>query len=102
MLKANPTSTVETQRSIDRLPMGTDLLGIDGKGYEHHFSQAKWRVFVRFEDEIVYEQDIRRGRLSRWVDHIDDRRGWQTLNYSEGTAFEGVVDQLAEAMEANA
>lgn len=89
-----------TQESIERLPIGTDLLGIDGKGYEHHFSQARWTVFVRCESEIVFEQDIGRGRLSRWVDHIETKRGWQTLNYSSGQALSGDTDHVSAAMEA--
>lgn len=99
MSQANTSSNTDEQGSIDRLPIGTDLLGVDEQGMEHHFSQAKWTVYVRFEDEIVHEQDIGRGRLSRWVDHIDDRRGWKKLNYSDGRSLAGDVEYVAAAME---
>lgn len=99
-MKANTSSNTDTQGCIDRLPMGTDLLGIDGEGYEHHFSQAKWSVSVRFEGEIIYEQEIAPGTLSEWVEHIDgdDKRGWKKLNYSSGRALAGDADHVAAAM----
>ena len=70
-------------------------LGTDAAGAVHHYSAYDDRVVVVATDgRIERTVDLSDRRLSAWLAYVDEKRGWQNLNYRESFA-----EIVAEALE---
>lgn len=62
-----------------------DPLGVDGKGETHFLSDDRERVAVidgEPDEDLVDEADLVQdinGDVDRWIDHVEDRRGWASF-----------------------
>lgn len=51
-------------------------VGIDEKGYDHHYYAPADVVVVYDEDGVDYWEHLDGAVLAKWVSYVDDRRGW--------------------------
>ena len=86
-----------------RLPDSIDVLGVDGHGQTHFSTSAVGgaTVYVGAEDglEVFELAETPVDGLEDWIDHVDDQRGWNRLNYTDDWA-EHAAETLAAGLEA--
>ena len=72
-----------------------NCLGTDAEGCVHHHSPYDARVVVVDErGRIERTVDLSDRQLSTWLAYVDEKRGWEDLNYRESFA-----EIVAEALE---
>ena len=72
-----------------------NCLGTDAEGCVHHHSPYDARVVVVDErGGIERTVDLSDRRLSAWLAYVDEKRGWQNLNYRE--SFAEIVREALE------
>ena len=72
--------TRDALESLDR----PNCLGTDAQGATHHHSPYDDRVVVVDErGDIERTVDLSDRRLSAWLAYVDEKRGWENLNYRE-------------------
>ena len=83
-----------TRDALQRLDR-PNTLGTDAEGCVHHHSPYDARVVVVDErGRIERTVDLSDRQLSTWLAYVDEKRGWQNLNYRESFA-----EIVAEALE---
>jgi len=89
--------TAYDRERIERQP----VVGIDGESAEHRFDQYHDRVYVLDADgELEHVQELEPGELSGWIDYVAEKRGWQECRYVDGDPFNGLVQALADGLDA--
>ena len=84
-------ATRDALEQLDR----PNTLGTDADGCVHHHSPYDGRVVVVDErGRIERTVDLSDRRLSAWLAYVDEKRGWENLNYRESFA-----EIVAEALE---
>ena len=70
----------DTDDNGDRADLASDAfrIGIDTDGQAHIFSRIRATVTVFNESEHVRTQSLADCRLSDWLTHIAETRGWDT------------------------
>lgn len=85
------------------LPNSADVLGVDGHGRTHFATSAVdgVTIYVGAENGLkVFElAETPVDGLEGWIDHVDDQRGWNRLNYTDDwTSY--AAETLAAGLEA--
>ena len=72
--------TRDALQQLDR----PNCLGTDAQGATHHHSPYDARVVVVDErGDIERTVDLSDRQLSTWLAYVDEKRGWENLNYRE-------------------
>ena len=85
------------------IPTTADVLGVDGHGRTHFATSAVGGVTVYVAEanhvDVFELAETPVDGLKGWIDHVDDQRGWNRLNYTDGWTSHA-AETLAAGLEA--
>ena len=89
-----PENSIAPEQPAIDLPTDALKLGVDGEGSRHHYSRiAHAVVAVTPAGHVERHEQLGERRLGDWIAYVDDKRGWESVNY-RGTFAEVVAEAL--------
>jgi hypothetical protein len=75
----------DTADDGDRADLAADTfrIGIDADGQDHIFSRIRATVTIRDDDTVVRTHLVADCRLSDWLTHIEETRGWNSTRVED-------------------
>ena len=87
--------TGPTRDALEQLDR-PNCLGTDAAGATHHHSPYDDRVVVVTPDgDIAHVEALGERDVEAWIAYVDEKRGWENLNYRE--SFGQIVREAIDA-----
>lgn len=92
----NATQSDVEKSTADELPRTArdHPLGTDAEGATHFWDWYRRDVYVVRDGAVIWQEGLSDRDLAEWVGHIEERRGWAELNWSDKTPAEWIADAL--------